>query len=221
MLVSFGNIIDVDINDLTLQLQQAFSKNNFTGFIETVPAYSSLTVFYNPAIVRENNKTNEPAFSFVKNLTEKIIDELPELSQPKNKREIIIPVYYKGEDLETVAKINQLTIDEIIQIHTGNSYRVFMIGFQPGFAYMGKLDERIVTPRLASPRTKVPAGSVGIAGDQTGIYPFASPGGWQLIGQTPIKIFDMKKDIPCLFKPGDEVKFISIGKTEFEQINVY
>jgi inhibitor of KinA len=204
-----------------LQLQEAFSENNFTGFVEKVPAYSSLAVFYDPALVRENNKTNELAFSVVKNLTEKIIDGLPELSQPKNKREIIVPVYYNGEDLETVAKINRLTIDEVIQIHTGNSYHVFMIGFQPGFAYMGKLDEKIATPRLASPRTKVPAGSVGIAGSQTGIYPFASPGGWQLIGQTPLKIFDIKKDDPCLFKPGDEVKFISINKTEFDKINEY
>lgn len=220
-MLSFGNIIDVDINDRVLQLHQAFSKNNFAGFVETVPAYSSIAVFYDPVSVKENNKTNESPFSFVKNFTHKIIDSLTERSQQKNKVANIVPVYYNGEDLETVAKINQLTIDEIIQIHTGSSYRVFMIGFQPGFAYMGKLDERIVTPRLASPRTKVPAGSVGIAGDQTGIYPFASPGGWQLIGQTPIKIFDMKKDIPCLFKPGDEVKFISIGKTEFEQINVY
>lgn len=206
---------------MVLQLHQAFSKESFPGITETVPAYSSLAVFYDPVLIREFSKTSETAFSLVKDITEKIISELPGPSRQKNKTEIIVPVYYNGEDLGTVAKINQLTVEEVIQIHTGRIYRVFMIGFQPGFAYMGELDERIRTPRLASPRTIVPAGSIGIAGSQTGIYPFASPGGWQLIGQTPLKIFDVKKDDPCLFKPGDNVKFISISKTEFDQRNEY
>ena len=96
-----------------------------------------------------------------------------------------------------------------------------MIGFQPGFAYMGKLDERIATPRKTSPRVQVPAGSVGIAGFQTGIYPLASPGGWQIIGQTPLKIFDKAKTDPCRFKAGDSIQFISISKDEFKKINEY
>lgn len=204
-----------------MQLHLAFSKNTFTGFVETVPAYSSLAVFYDPILVKADNKKGEHAFNVVKKITEQIIDGLVEIPLQRSKKEIIVPVYYNGEDLESVAQKNRFAVDQVIEIHTGRTYRVFMTGFQPGFAYMGELDKRIDTPRLLSPRTKVPAGSVGIAGSQTGIYPFTSPGGWQLIGQTPLKIFDSKKDDPCLFKPGDEVKFISISRHEFEKINEY
>lgn len=221
LLISFGNIIDAGINDKVLLLHQAFSKTQFTGFMESVPAYSSLAVFYDPVLVKEKDKTGEPAFNIVKNGIEKIIESLPGTSQQETKKEVIVPVYYNGEDLDFVAKTNGISRDEVVKIHSGKTYRVFMIGFQPGFAYMGELDKRIATPRLLSPRTKVPAGSVGIAGTQTGIYSFASPGGWQLIGQTPLKIFDVKKDNPYLFKPGDELKFISISKSEFEKINEY
>ncbi len=138
-----------------------------------------------------------------------------------NRAIIKLPVYYDGEDLELIAKITSLRSEELIDIHTSVIYRVYMIGFLPGFAYMGRLDERIALPRKDNPRTNVPAGSVGIAGFQTGIYPFASPGGWQLIGHTPIKIFDIGKKEPSLFKPGDKVRFVAIDKNEFEKLNEY
>jgi len=114
--------------------------------------------------------------------------------------------------------MHQMTVDELIRIHTGKSYRVYMVGFLPGFAYIGMVDERIASPRKDSPRMQVPAGSVGIAGAQTGIYPFVSPGGWQLIGQTPISLFDASKEDPTFFKPGDTVRFDPIGLDEFHHL---
>lgn len=198
----------------------AILKNNFKGFIETVPAYNSLTFFYDVTIVKNNYIVHTTVFDVVKNHIEKLVAAL-NVTTASNKQTVIIPVLYNGDDLEFVARKHQLTTEEVINIHSEKKYRVFMIGFLPGFTYMGKVDERIATPRLASPRTQVKAGSVGIAGFQTGIYPMQSPGGWQLIGQTPIKIFDVKKSNPCLLMAGDEVQFISISKNEFEKLNEY
>ena len=221
LLVSFDNVIDLTINEKVTALQQAFANDFFTGFDETVPAYSSLAVFYDVVTIKKYNPTVESAFDFVKEHTEQLIARLDDSVTQNDEPIITVPVYYNGDDLDDVANQHEITIEELISLHTEKTYRVFMIGFQPGFAYMGKLDERIATPRKSSPRTQVPAGSIGIAGFQTGIYPFSSPGGWQLIGQTPIKIFDKEKINPCLFKAGDSVKFISISKEEFENINEY
>jgi KipI family sensor histidine kinase inhibitor len=126
-------------------------------------------------------------------------------------RRIEVPVRYGAEygiDLESVANHCQLQTEEVIRIHSGKIYTVFMMGFTPGFPYMGKLDNAIITPRLETPRTRVPAGTVAIAGSQTGIYPIDSPGGWQLIGWTPLQLFNPESESPFLFSPGDEVKFI-------------
>jgi inhibitor of KinA len=221
LLVSFGNCIDESINDKVIALHHAFTKTPFAGFIETVPAFSSLAVFYNLPVVRKNIAQGKTAFEFVKNITEKLIAN-PDTSTVLQTETINkIPVYYNGEDLEALANMKSLKPEELIAIHCALVYRVYMIGFLPGFAYMGKLDGRIAAPRRLSPRILVPAGSVGIAGSQTGIYPFASPGGWQLIGQTPLKIFDSRKKTPCLFKAGDHVKFIAINKNEFDNLNEY
>ncbi len=220
MLVSFGNTIDKSIHEKVMALQQVFERQHFDGFVETVPGYNSLTVFYDVAIIKHRYQIEITAFDFVRLFTEELIAELNKgiISKPNT---VIIPVYYNGEDLESVAKQHQLSTAEVVAIHTAKQYRVFMIGFLPGFAYMGKVDERIVTPRHATPRTNVKAGSVGIAGLQTGIYPLQSPGGWQLIGQTPIKIFDTQKNEPCLLKAGDNVQFVAIGKADFEKLNEY
>ncbi len=203
-----------------MALHQAFEENNFKGYVEAVPAYASLAIFYDVAVVAENHSIKTTVFDIVKSLAEKIISEI-NLSEEVKRKIIVIPVYYNGEDLDVVAKHHQLSPQQVIDIHTSKTYRVFMIGFLPGFAYMGKVDERIATPRLSSPRTNVKAGSVGIAGFQTGIYSIESPGGWQLVGQTPIKIFDKEKPNPCLFNAGDEIQFISISKEEFEKRNEY
>ncbi|WP_462250113.1 5-oxoprolinase subunit PxpB [Ferruginibacter sp.] len=220
LLVSFQNSIDEIINEKVIALKQAFAKNNFKGYIETVPAYASLAIFYDVAIVKKNYTAATTAFEFVKNFTDQLISEINFTNTSKSNL-VAIPVYYNGEDLEYVALLHNISAEEVISTHTSKPYRVFMIGFLPGFAYMGKVDESIATPRLATPRTNVKAGSVGIAGFQTGIYPLQSPGGWQIIGQTPIKIFDAKKDNPCLLQAGDSVQFISINKDEFEKLNEY
>ncbi len=204
-----------------MALQEAFYKNNFKGFIETVPAYASLAVFYDVAIVKKNNAVAATALDFVKSFTEQLIGELKDTDETTKEIPINIPVYYNGEDLAAIAMQHKLSVQEVIRIHTGKTYHVFMIGFLPGFAYMGKVDERIATPRLAIPRIYVKPGSVGIAGSQTGIYPLASPGGWQLIGQTPLLIFNAKKESPYLLQAGDTIQFISISKTDFEKLNEY
>lgn len=220
-MVSFGNIINETINDKVIALHKVLTKDHFQGFSETVPTYSSLAVFYEPDVVKKAHSLKTPAYDFVKSHIEKLINGLPAIISSKNENLITVPVLYNGADLEETAKLHRMSVKELIHIHTEKTYRVFMIGFQPGFAYMGKLDERIATPRRSSPRTKVPAGSVGIAGFQTGIYPFSSPGGWQLIGQTPLRIFNKEKDEPCFFKAGDNVKFLSITKAEFEKQDEY
>jgi inhibitor of KinA len=220
LLVAFENSIDESINNKVMALQQAVAKNNFKGFIETVPTYASLAIFYDAATVKNNYPVTSTVFDAVKKITEKLINKI-NIAAVSQRTTITIPVYYNGEDVGFVATQHQLSTEEVINIHTAKTYRVFMIGFLPGFAYMGKVDERIATPRLSSPRTNVKAGSVGIAGFQTGIYPLPSPGGWQIIGQTPIKIFDATKNNPCLLQAGDEVQFTSIGKTDFEKLNEY
>lgn len=220
MLVSFENIIDAGVNEKVMALQRAFEREHFEGCIETVPAYHSLAVFYDVAFIKHRYQIETTAYDFVRLFTEELLQQL-------NRRiataaaTINIPVYYNGEDIENIAQQHQLTTAEVVAIHTATPYRVFMIGFLPGFAYMGKVDERIATPRHVTPRLKVKPGSVGIAGFQTGIYPLQSPGGWQLIGQTPLKIFDVKKAQPCLLKAGDNVQFIAISKTDFEKLNEY
>lgn len=205
---------------MVMALQNAFNQKKFEGFIESVPAYSSLGIFYDISAIKRNHP-GATAYDFVKNFTNKLLSDLPEITPQLAKPALQVPVFYNGEDLSQLASLHQLSTEEVIRIHTEKIVRVFMIGFLPGFAYMGKVDDRIATPRLASPRPLVKPGSVGIAGSQTGIYPLASPGGWQLIGQTPIKIFDIRKETPCFFQAGDLVQFVAISKSDFEKLNEY
>jgi inhibitor of KinA len=198
-----------------------FGQHHFKGFIETVPAYASLAVFFDAAAVRKNHPQINSAFDFVKNFTEQLLKKMDDIFYQQQKSVVTIPVYYNGEDLSFIAEQHRLSVAEVISIHTSKIYRVFMLGFLPGFTYMGSVDERIATPRRPSPRIKVPAGSVGIAGFQTGIYPMEAPGGWQLLGQTPVKIFDKEKTDPCLLQAGDAVQFIAINKEIFQELNEY
>ena len=190
----------------------------FPGFVESVPAYASLAVFYDAVFINNNQQKIISAFDFAKICVAKIAAEINNRTS-KMEKKISIPVYYNGEDLEYVAGIHQLNTEEVIKIHTAVTYRVFMTGFLPGFAYMGTVDKKIITPRKDTPRLHVAAGSVGIAGAQTGIYPLDSPGGWQIIGTTPLKIFNKEKINPCLLNAGDNVQFISIDKNDFEKLN--
>jgi len=178
VLVSFGNVIDEVVNQKVIALHLFLNRKSFRGFVESVPAYSSLVVFYNTTEVIGSNTKSKSSFDWVKNHLENALADLPQADESKQDQVIEIPVLYDGEDLQFVADLHQLTLGEAITVHTSKIYRVFMIGFLPGFPYMGTVDERIATPRKNSPRTSVPAGSIGIAGYQTGIYPEDSPGGY-------------------------------------------
>lgn len=207
--IDFGNIIDEKINDIVMQLHQYCTKNAFVGMIESMPAYASLTIFYDVFIVRKKYTFFKSAFAFVEDFLIKSYENIGE-AESFEKRTIEIPVIYDGEDLSYVADYHQISEAQVVELHKTPTYRVYMMGFLPGFAYMGGLDARIATPRRSTPRTKVPAGSVGIAGNQTGIYPSESPGGWQLIGRTELQLYMQNAAEITLLKAGDLVKFITL-----------
>ncbi|GAB4457301.1 MAG: 5-oxoprolinase subunit PxpB [Anaerolineales bacterium] len=201
MLVQWGNDMDFEVNQRVHALANLIEASPLHGVIETVPAYATLLVHYDPLVV---------SFTQVRDfLREKLTQA--QAAAARRPQRIEIPVRYGGEhgiDLEAVARHLRLRVEEVIRLHSGKLYTVFMMGFTPGFAYLGKLDDALVMPRLETPRTRVPAGTVAIAGWQTGIYPLDSPGGWRLIGWTPLTLFDPRSDSPFLFAPGDQVKFV-------------
>lgn len=207
--VEFGNEISESLNQKAINLSAYFEQNPFQGFVETVPAYASLSIFYNVFAVRKNFPQFATAFDAVKNLAEKALQNSAEItgSEP---RIVEIPVSFDAEsalDLDFVAEISNLKPEEVIRIFTAKTYRVFMLGFLPGFAYMGEINARIAAPRRQTPRVEVAKGSVGIAGKQTGIYSLASPGGWQIIGKTEIELFTPEAEKPAFLQAGDLVKF--------------
>ncbi|TCD27012.1 5-oxoprolinase subunit PxpB [Pedobacter psychrodurus] len=215
--ITFGTAIDNDLLSLITDFNQLLLQNPFSGLITTVPAYTTLTVFFDPLSVMLSDLPGEACF-------EKVSAHLNKIAQTKREKsrvvadKRVIPVCYGsdfGQDLLTVARTNNLTETEVIDIHTAGQYIVFMIGFVPGFAYMGGMDIRLSTPRKEVPNAKIPAGSVGIAGNQTGIYPLETPGGWQIVGKTPLKMFDVNRSQPSLLKGGDLVTFKAIGINEF------
>jgi len=215
--IDFGNLIDEAINKKVIALFNYLQQHPFDGMIEAVPAYSSLTILYDVFAVRQKISDKSTAFEFMRVKTEEFLLQKTE-NNPVASNIIRIPVCYDeefGTDLKWVSEQKGISIDEIIQIHFSKSYRVYLLGFLPGFAYMGEVDGKIAAPRKPQPQ-KIIAGSVGIAGKQTGIYPLNSPGGWQIIGRTPLKLFDANRTNPCLVKAGDEVAFYSITKDEFE-----
>ena len=202
VLVQLGNEIDIITNQRVHALAALINMSSSEGVIETVPAYATLLVHYDPLILSFVQINH-----YLRGKLAQIVD-----TESRKRNRVEIPVRYGGEygvDLESVARHCQLQIEDVVRIHNQKTYTVFMMGFTPGFPYMGKLEEAIVTPRLETPRTRVPAGTVAIAGSQTGIYPIDSPGGWQLIGWTPLRLFSPESESPFLFSPGDEVKFIA------------
>jgi inhibitor of KinA len=207
--IDFDNIIDEKVNDIVMQLYRDCTKNTFEGMKEAMPAYASLTIFYDVFSVRKKYTSFKSAYAFVEDFLIKSYENIGE-GENVEKRTIEIPVIYDGEDLSYVADYHQINTKRVIELHTAPTYRVYMMGFLPGFAYMGGLDARITTPRRATPRTKVPAGSVGIAGNQTGIYPSESPGGWQLIGRTELQLYTPNATEITLLKAGDLVKFVAL-----------
>ncbi len=210
-LVEFGADIDPEINRKVREIFLSLDKMPIEGVTEVIPTYRSLLIFYEPAWTHPD-RLKEAVLE-----RERHVDKL-EIPPPETTE---IPVAYGGEfgpDLEFVAEHNGLPPEEVIEVHTSGNYLIYMIGFTPGFPFLGGLSERIFTPRLEKPRQLVPAGSVGIANNQTGIYSIDSPGGWQLIGRTPVKLYDPTRSSPILLKPGDYLKFKRISKEEFEDI---
>ena len=211
-LIDFGDKIDKDINKKIRLICTYLDENSFYGLIEYVPYFSSVSIIYDPLKI----KSDEP-FKIVKLKLEEILSKL-DLSCDYEENIVKIPVCYGGEcapDIEHVAMVNNLTVDEVIKIHSSGNYLVYMIGFAPGFPYLGGLSEKIYTPRRSSPRIAIPEGSVGIAGNQTGVYPIETPGGWQIIGRTPLKLFDLNSDEKTLLKCGDIAKFNPISYDEY------
>ena len=209
LVVEFGDTIDSKINQRVFALQNAITKAKIHGVDELVPTYRSLLIRYNPLKKDYNRLISE-----VKNLANRRTEP-----NAKPARKIIIPVVYGGEygpDLNNVADWHGLTEEHVVKMHSEKEYRVYMIGFVAGFPYLGEVANEIATPRLETPRLKVPAGSVGIAEKQTGIYPCEAPGGWRIIGRTPLKLFDHKQEWPALLNPGDAVRFKPITETEYK-----
>jgi inhibitor of KinA len=212
--IDFGNIIGEDINKKVLRLFHHLKTIDDPSIVDLVPAYSSLTVYYDVLSFHSPGKTS---FESMADILEELLTKTSHtaIEQPNY---LEIPVCYSQKfalDISYLAKQNELSVEDVIQIHTSRTYRVYMLGFLPGFTYMGEVDDRIAIARKAVP-IKLFSGAVGIAGKQTGIYPLESPGGWQIIGRTPVQIFRKDEKQPVLFQPGDQVKFYSITENEFE-----
>lgn len=206
IVVAFGDTLTEQGNLLVHSLDAAISRTPWIGVTECVPAYNTLTVYYDPVYLAYDN---------IFKLLQRAVDEMP-LKASQSNRETIVPVFYNGPDLLEVAQYTGLPVDEIITLHTASVYRVYMLGFVPGFPYLGGMDKRLAMPRKTTPRLKIAAGSVGIAGEQTGIYPLETPGGWQIIGHTPLKLFDSRQeDQPTLLAAGDLLRFVAINEDEF------
>jgi inhibitor of KinA len=219
LLISFDDVIHEEVHARVMQAKTAIETNPFPGFVETVPAYTSLAVYYNHTEVK---KTQETVSATVIETLELLLTSATTNQVTTSNNIIELPVCYDLEfaaDLIETAEHLQLSTEELISIHHTKTYKVFMLGFSPGFPYMGTVDERIFTQRKQQPRLKVEPGSVAIAGNQTGIYPFATPGGWNIIGRTPFLLFDRNRSNPFLLKAGDEVKFKQISKEEFETLS--
>lgn len=211
LLVEYGDAIDPVINHKVRAMAIALGKEPPEGVLEVIPTYRSLLILYDPLLTTSSRLEKDLLA---------LEERLPEIQIPPPEM-VEIPVCYGGEygpDLESVAQSHGLSSEEVIRIHSEPTYQVYMIGFTPGFPFLGRLPEVLHTPRHKTPRTRVPAGSVGIANDQTGIYPIESPGGWQLIGRTPLKIFDPQRPNPFLLKAGDLVKFKPITPDEYRRL---
>lgn len=215
LVVELADKIDLKVNTMVHELCKILQVE-LAGSIETVvPTYRSLLVLFDPLQI-----SRETLIEKIGALFQKAVNNEKMVACGKT---VVIPVLYGGEagpDLAFVASHNNLTQDEVIAIHTSISYRIYMMGFTPGFPYLGGMSERIATPRLTSPRKQIPAGSVGIAGMQTGLYPQMSPGGWQLIGRTPLKVFAPETAEPFLYQAGDMLRFAPITADDFARLEV-
>jgi len=206
--LEIGNQISEKINQKVRMMSIAINKSKIDGIVELITTYRSIKIDYNPCKIHYKALINE-----LDDLQKNISDVLIEGSKI-----IEIPTLYEGPDLEYVSQYNSISVEQVIKIHSSKAYLIYMLGFTPGFPYLGGMSDKISTPRLKKPRAKIASGSVGIAGSQTGIYPIDSPGGWQLIGKTPLILFDEEKKNPFLLEAGNYIKFKPIDKKTFEVI---
>jgi len=211
LLVEYGEGINFEVNAKVRAMAKVISKNIIAGIVEIIPTYRSLLVVYDPVL------TNPKILKNALTLLEEQLDDI-KIPAPAV---VEIPVCYGGvfgPDISIVGKAHDLTEDEVVRLHSEPEYLIYMVGFTPGFAYLGGLPEQLHTPRLATPRMLVSQGSVGIANNQTGIYPVASPGGWQIIGRTPLKLFAPERPNPFLYQAGDKIKFKPISAEKFSEL---
>lgn len=211
LLIEFGKDINPETNRKITALVQLMREQHIEGIVDVIPAFCSLLINYDPRVL---------SYEELKERMEHLL-KMEAKTEATRKRIFEIPVCYGGEygpDIENIAEHAGLSVEEVIKIHSSKDYLIYMLGFLPGFTYLGGLDERIHTPRLASPRLKIRAGSVGIGGSQTGIYPLDSPGGWQLMGMTPVRTYDPERQTPILVEAGDYIRFIPIDEEEFLRI---
>lgn len=207
-LIELENRLDAAVNARAIAIGRAVRASGLAGLRDVVTGYRSVAVYFDPASV---------APDAVERLT--AVARAAAAEPGETGRVIEVPVCYGGSfgpDLGEVAAFAGCPEDEVVAIHGSRTYRVYLVGFVPGFPYMGTVDRRIAMPRRATPRTKVPAGSVGIAAEQTGIYPTETPGGWRIVGRTPIRMFDPEREPPCLFEAGARVRFIPVARDEFD-----
>ena len=208
----FGNEISKEINAQIRAFNILLKESGIAGIVETIPTYRSLLIQYDPGVI---------SYKSLEGKLKKLLARLDSVEIPPS--EVLeVPVLYGGEemgpDLKFVAENAKMSEEEVIKLHSEPEYLIYMLGFTPGFTYLGGLNDAIETPRLKTPRVKIPAGSVGIAGKQTGVYPIDSPGGWQLIGRTPLKMYDADREKPILPEAGQYIKFVPIDRAEFDRI---
>ena len=217
--IEWSSTINEAANQKVMQVFRYWQDNPIVGVTDIIPAYSSLTLVYDAAIIQQQSRGLSPSTWLSQQI--KAVNEKEATTQEET-APLVVPVCYDpslAPDLAFAADFAKVSVEEFIQLHSSKIYKVYMLGFLPGFAYMASVDKKIRLPRKDNPRKMVAAGSVGIAGEQTGIYPLDAPGGWQLIGKTPIKLFDISKEDPCFFTPGDQVKFEPISLDAFHELN--
>ncbi|RDW15488.1 5-oxoprolinase subunit PxpB [Oceanobacillus chungangensis] len=210
--VQLGKTISKETNEKIRSLALCLEKEKISGVIEWIPTYTAISISYDPYII---------SYDKLKNRIEDFREQMVSVKLPPA-MVVHIPVCYGGEygpDLETVAKHNGINVEDVINLHADVDYLIYMMGFTPGFPYLGGMSEKIATPRLSNPRRKIPVGSVGIAGAQTGVYSMETPGGWQLIGRTPVRLFDSSKQEPILLQAGNFVRFVTINEAEYKAID--
>lgn len=218
--VHLGDTVDETVNACCLDLAAAIDSASIPGVRNITPAYNTVAVHWNMAEVTRSCHTHS-AYHYLHSRITAIINALPKTS-PRQNRSLTIPACFHpsiAPDLQSLSQQKRMSTGEVIELFTAGTYRVYMLGFLPGFPYMGTVNQQLAMPRKESPHLHIAAGSIGIAGIQAGIYPLDSPGGWNIIGRTPLRIFSSEATHPCLFRPGDHVRFQPLEIEEFHQLN--